>query len=166
MNTSRRTFIKTTGLTATALLGGLVRVEDGAAQGVAPQVSKSIQASVLTIGYEDEGNRRGFPIVLLHGFPDDVRAWDAVVPSPVEAGYRTLRPYLRGCGPTRFRNRSHPRMAEQAAIGQDVVDFADALGLQRFALVGYDWGGSVIPFQRSFEKIRAASTKSSASSAS
>jgi len=31
-------------------------------------------------------------------------------------------------------------MAEQAAIGQDVVDFADALGLQEFALAGFDWG--------------------------
>jgi pimeloyl-ACP methyl ester carboxylesterase len=32
-------------------------------------------------------------------------------------------------------------MAEQAAIGQDLVDFADALGLTRFAVAGYDWGG-------------------------
>jgi len=32
-------------------------------------------------------------------------------------------------------------MAEQAAIGQDVVDFADALHLPRFAVAGYDWGG-------------------------
>ena len=32
-------------------------------------------------------------------------------------------------------------MAEQAAIGQDLVDFADALGLARFAVAGYDWGG-------------------------
>jgi pimeloyl-ACP methyl ester carboxylesterase len=32
-------------------------------------------------------------------------------------------------------------MAEQAAIGQDLVDFADALKLPRFAVAGYDWGG-------------------------
>ena len=31
-------------------------------------------------------------------------------------------------------------MAEQAAIGQDVVDFAEALGLGQFALAGFDWG--------------------------
>jgi len=31
-------------------------------------------------------------------------------------------------------------MAEQAAIGQDVVDFADALGLDLYALAGFDWG--------------------------
>jgi pimeloyl-ACP methyl ester carboxylesterase len=32
-------------------------------------------------------------------------------------------------------------MAEQAAIGQDVIDLADALKIQRFAVAGYDWGG-------------------------
>ena len=31
-------------------------------------------------------------------------------------------------------------MAEQAAIAQDVVDFADALGLEQVALAGFDWG--------------------------
>jgi pimeloyl-ACP methyl ester carboxylesterase len=32
-------------------------------------------------------------------------------------------------------------MAEQAAIGQDLIDFADALHIARFAVAGYDWGG-------------------------
>jgi pimeloyl-ACP methyl ester carboxylesterase len=32
-------------------------------------------------------------------------------------------------------------MAEQAAIGQDLIDFADALHITRFAVAGYDWGG-------------------------
>ena len=83
----------------------------------------------------------GFPIILLHGFPDDVRAWDEVTPPLVKAGFRVLVPYLRGYGPTRFRDAAAPRMAEQAAIGQDVIDFADALRLPRFAVAGYDWGG-------------------------
>ncbi len=87
------------------------------------------------------GDPSGFPIILLHGFPDDVRAFDDVVPALTKAGHRALVPYLRGCGPTRFRDASAPRMAEQAAIGQDVIDFADALKLPRFALAGYDWGG-------------------------
>jgi pimeloyl-ACP methyl ester carboxylesterase len=49
--------------------------------------------------------------------------------------------YLRGYGPTRFLDPAAPRTAEQAAIGQDVIDFADALKLSRFAVAGYDWGG-------------------------
>jgi pimeloyl-ACP methyl ester carboxylesterase len=32
-------------------------------------------------------------------------------------------------------------VAEQAALGQDLIDFADALGIQQMALAGYDWGG-------------------------
>jgi len=80
-------------------------------------------------------------VILLHGFPDDVHAFDEVVPPLVKAGHRALVPYLRGYGPTRFRDPAAPRMAEQAAIGQDVIDFADALKLPRFALAGYDWGG-------------------------
>jgi pimeloyl-ACP methyl ester carboxylesterase len=106
-----------------------------------PGTRATVQTPVLSIGYEDSGDPRGFPIILLHGFPDDVRAFDEVVPPLTKAGHRALVPYLRGYGPTRFRDAAAQRMAEQAAIGQDVIDFADALKLQRFAVAGYDWGG-------------------------
>ena len=110
------------------------------AQGTGAAV-RTIDTDVLSIAYEDQGDPGAFPIILLHGFPDDVRAYDDVVPPLVRAGYRTLVPYLRGHGPTRFRDPGVPRMAEQAALGQDVIDFADALRLPRFAVAGYDWGG-------------------------
>ncbi len=99
-----------------------------------------VQTPVLNIGYGDHGNTSGFPIILLHGFPYDVRSWDGVVPLLIEAGYRVLVPYLRGYGPTSFISPDSPRMAEQAAIGQDLVDFAEALGIGEFAVAGFDWG--------------------------
>src|SRR5262249_31077031 len=110
------------------------------------------------IAYEDNGPTSGFPIILLHGFPDDVRAFDGVVPPLVKAGHRALVPYLRGYGPTSFRDPAAPRMAEQAAIGQDVLDFADVLKLDRFAVAGYDWGGraSAIAAALHPERVRAA----------
>ena len=111
------------------------------AQSGATPVAKSIQTPILNIGYEESGNPQGFPVILLHGFPDDVRAWDNVAPPLANAGHRVLVPWLRGYGPTRFRDAAAPRMAEQAAIGQDLIDFADALKLPRFAVAGYDWGG-------------------------
>jgi pimeloyl-ACP methyl ester carboxylesterase len=104
-------------------------------------MTKSIDTPTLSVGYEESGDPRGFPVIMLHGFPDDAHAYDEVAPPLAKAGYRTLVPYLRGYGPTRFRDAAAPRMAEQAAIGQDVIDFADALKLSRFAVCGYDWGG-------------------------
>jgi len=131
MNLTRRTF-------GAALGGALARARLGRAQ--APS-TETIQTPVLNLAYQDSGPRQGFPVILLHGFPDDVHAWDDVTPPLAKAGYRVLVPYLRGYGPTRFREPAAPRMAEQAAIGQDVIDLADALHLPRFAVSGYDWGG-------------------------
>jgi pimeloyl-ACP methyl ester carboxylesterase len=101
----------------------------------------SVRTPTLEIGYEAHGPARGLPIVLLHGFPDDVRAFDGVAPPLTSAGYRVLIPYLRGYGATRFLDAAAPRMAQQAAIGQDLLDFLDALGVTTAALAGYDWGG-------------------------
>jgi len=129
---SRRAFIGTA-------FAGLTGLRRASAQSAASSAARQIRTPILDIGYEDRG--QGFPIILLHGFPDDVRAFDEVAPPLVKAGFRVLVPYLRGYGPTRFRDTAAPRMAEQAAIGQDLIDFADALRLQRFAVAGYDWGG-------------------------
>jgi pimeloyl-ACP methyl ester carboxylesterase len=120
--------------------------------------SKTVRTPVLEIGYEESGNPRGVPIVLLHGFPDDVRAWDGVAPPLAAAGHRVLVPYLRGYGPTKFLDKSAPRMAEQAAIGQDLLDFADALHLDKFAVGGYDWGGRAASIVAALfpERVRAA----------
>jgi pimeloyl-ACP methyl ester carboxylesterase len=106
-----------------------------------PMTALSVRTPTLQIGYEAHGPVGGLPVVLLHGFPDDVRAFDGVTPALASAGYRVLVPYLRGYGPTRFLDDAAPRMAQQAAIGQDLLDFMDALGVATAALAGYDWGG-------------------------
>lgn len=131
---NRRRFLTRAGVGGAALLGGLAR-----AQGPA-QATKMAQTPVLDIGYEENGNPQGFPVILLHGFPDDAHAYDEVAPPLAKAGYRVIVPYLRGFGPTRLRDASTPKTGEQAAIGQDLIDFADALKLPRFALGGFDWG--------------------------
>jgi pimeloyl-ACP methyl ester carboxylesterase len=101
----------------------------------------TVRTPTLEIGYEEWGDAAGAPIVLLHGFPDDAHAWREVAPPLAARGGRVLAPYLRGYGPTRFLDATAPRMAQQAAIGQDLLDFLDALGIERAALGGYDWGG-------------------------
>ncbi len=101
----------------------------------------TVRTPTLEIGYEEHGPVTGPAVVLLHGFPDDVRTWDGVTGPLVADGCRVLVPYLRGYGPTRFLDPAAPRMAQQAAIGQDLLDLLDALGLERVSLAGYDWGG-------------------------
>ncbi|MCS5658486.1 MAG: alpha/beta hydrolase [Dehalococcoidia bacterium] len=105
-----------------------------------PSNVRFVQTPMLNIGYEEHGDASGFPIILLHGFPYDIRSFDGVIAPLVEAGHRVIVPYLRGYGPTSFLDPDAPRMAEQAAIGQDVVDLAAALGINRMALAGFDWG--------------------------
>ena len=96
---------------------------------------------VLDIAYEESGPADGRPVVLLHGFPDDIHAYDGVAPPLAGSGYRVIVPYLRGFGPTRFRNAATPRSGQQAALGHDLLGLIDTLDLRSPILAGYDWGG-------------------------
>jgi pimeloyl-ACP methyl ester carboxylesterase len=98
------------------------------------------ETSLLRVAYEVSGPAGGFPVILAHGWPDDVRTWDPVLPALHAAGYRAYVPWLRGYGPTRFLREDTFRSGELVALGQDLVEFAAALGLARHALVGHDWG--------------------------
>ena len=139
---NRRNFVRQgAGFTAAGLTAAYVGFPSAWAQSSSNSLTRQIETSALSIAYEEVGPSNGFPIILLHGFPDDVRAWDEISPPLTQAGYRVLVPYLRGYGPTRFLDAASPRMAEQAAIGQDLIDFTDALHITRFAVAGYDWGG-------------------------
>jgi pimeloyl-ACP methyl ester carboxylesterase len=95
----------------------------------------------MDIAYEATGLDGGTPVILLHGFPDDARAYDGCVGPLAEQGCRVLVPYLRGYGPTRFLDKATPRSGQQAALGADLHDFMDALGIEKAVLGGYDWGG-------------------------
>src|ERR1700730_1821601 len=96
---------------------------------------KYVRTGTLEIAYEDSGPVDGPPIFLLHGFPYDPRAYDGMVPPLVDAGYRTLVPYLRGYAPSRFLDPATPRSGQQAALAHDLVELMDALEIERAAHV-------------------------------
>lgn len=102
---------------------------------------KTVTTPVLEIAYRETGPAAGWPVVLSHGFPYDVGAYEDVAPLLAEAGARVIVPYLRGYGPTRFLSEKTPRSGEQAALGADLLALLDALDIERAVLAGYDWGG-------------------------
>ncbi len=102
---------------------------------------KHVRTATLDIAYEESGNPGGAPVVLLHGWPYDPRCYDDVVPPLVAAGCRVIVPYLRGFGATRFLSVDTLRSGQQAALGNDLRELLDALGIARATLAGYDWGG-------------------------
>ena len=102
---------------------------------------QTVRTPTLEIAYQESGPADGQPVILLHGWPSDPHDWDAVAPPLASHGFRVLAPWLRGYGPTRFLDAATPRSGQQAALGADVRDFMDALGIRNAWLAGYDWGG-------------------------
>jgi pimeloyl-ACP methyl ester carboxylesterase len=100
-----------------------------------------VRTPVLDFAYEHSGPGDGLPVMLLHGYPYDPRAFDEVAALLNAEGLRTIIPYLRGYGPTRFLSPDTPRSGQQAALGQDVLDLLDALQIRQAVLAGFDWGG-------------------------
>lgn len=103
--------------------------------------SGRVTTPVLDAAYEHAGEVGGTPVVLLHGFPYDVRVFDDVAGILAAEGAFVMAPYLRGFGTTRFRDDTTIRSGQQAALAQDLLEFMDALDIETAVLAGYDWGG-------------------------
>ena len=102
---------------------------------------KYINAGDLCIAYEESGNVDGTTIILLHGFPYDVRAYIDVTKLLLTESCRIIVPYLRGFGPTKFLSPDTIRSGQQAALANDLIALMNALSIQKAIVGGYDWGG-------------------------
>src|SRR4029079_15942804 len=101
----------------------------------------TVQVGGLRVGYERTGDGSGWPVVLLHGFPYDVRSYDRVAAILAAAGADVVVPYLRGYGPTTFVDPATLRSGQQAALAHDLRSLIEALELPRPIVAGFDWGG-------------------------
>jgi pimeloyl-ACP methyl ester carboxylesterase len=101
---------------------------------------KHIDAGVLNVAYAEAGLAEGPPVILLHGWPYDIHSFVDVAPALALAGYRVLVPYVRGYGATRFLSDQTFRNGQPAAVAVDVIDFMDALKIEKAILAGFDWG--------------------------
>ena len=103
----------------------------------------TVRTKLLEVAYRDDGPRSGHAVLLLHGWPDDASAWDAVIPVLNEAGLRTIAPTTRGFGETRFLSADTPRTGNTARLALDVIEMLDVLGVEKFSVAGHDWGANV-----------------------
>ena len=96
-----------------------------------------VEAAGLRFAYHEEG--KGPMVLLLHGFPDTARTWDAVRPAVAAAGFRAVSPYTRGYAPT-----SIPKVDafDADTLGRDALALIEALGEEKAIVVGHDWGAS------------------------
>lgn len=99
-----------------------------------------IDTPTLRIGYEELNRDGGRTAICIHGWPDSLRTWKTLSGRLADAGWRVLVPAVRGFAPTTFRDRATMRSGQLSALGCDVLDFIDALGLAQPALIGHDWG--------------------------
>ena len=79
-------------------------------------------------------------VILLHGFPESHRTWREVAPR-LENDFYLVMPDQRG-----FAGSDRPQEVDAYkadTLVSDVFALADALGIERFALVGHDWGGAI-----------------------
>ena len=91
-----------------------------------------------TFVFADEGE--GPLVVLLHGFPDTPHGWAPAAKALNAAGYRTVRPWLRGYHPeTLVPGRGY----DEISTAHDAIGLLDALGERRALIVGHDWGALI-----------------------
>ena len=94
----------------------------------------------VTLNVAIAGDPASPPVILLHGFPESHRTWREIAPR-LEDRFRLFMPDQRGFGAS-----DRPQEIEEyktELLVDDVFALADALGAEKFALVGHDWGGAI-----------------------
>jgi pimeloyl-ACP methyl ester carboxylesterase len=100
---------------------------------------RRVAANGLTFNLAEAGS--GPPVLLLHGFPDNWRLWRHQLAALAEAGHRVIAPDLRGFGET--DKPGEVADYKMRTLVGDAVALLDALGVDRAAVVGHDWGAGL-----------------------
>lgn len=80
------------------------------------------------------------PVILLHGFPESHRTWRDLAPLLADDLW-LIMPDQRGFGASDKPQEVEAYQSDKLIA--DLFALADALGLERFAVVGHDWGGAI-----------------------
>ena len=114
-----------------------------------PKYGPSVDSGSYVVDVKDKtfhilvegGQNKGPNIMLLHGFPESAMMWLDFMKSASANGYRVFAFDQRGYSPgARPTNREAYHID---SLVQDVINIADQLNLDKFHLVGHDWGSMV-----------------------
>lgn len=94
----------------------------------------------VTLNVALAGTEEAPPVILLHGFPESHRTWRELVPL-LSDKLRLVMPDQRGFGDSDRPQKVEAYQTEMLLA--DLFALAGALKLERFALVGHDWGGAI-----------------------
>jgi len=97
-------------------------------------------ATGITMNVALAGPEDAPAVILLHGFPESHRTWRALAPL-LSDKFRLIMPDQRGFGDSDRPQEVDAYQTE--TLLADLFALADALGIERFALVGHDWGGAI-----------------------
>ena len=103
-------------------------------------MERATLANGIELDFVDEGPRDAPALIFLHGFPESHRTWRHQV-AHLKDRFRCIAPDQRG-----YRGSSKPQEVDaytpDKLIG-DVFLLADALGIEKFTVLGHDWGGAI-----------------------
>jgi pimeloyl-ACP methyl ester carboxylesterase len=136
-------FVAAWGIAACSSEGTAPPRPDISSTGPTPAEIRSIEIPTGDLVFDAKvaGPEDGEAVFLLHGFPETSYEWRYALPELGKAGYRAIAPDQRGYSP-----RARPTEVSEYAVTtlvDDVIRMADALGIERFHVVGHDWGAAV-----------------------
>jgi pimeloyl-ACP methyl ester carboxylesterase len=115
---------------------------------MAPEATRTIAVDRLEVDVNGftfcaraAGPLDGRPIILLHGFPQTSWCWRHQLTALAREGFRAIAPDQRGYSPG-----ARPPAVDDYAMTKllaDLLALAEVFKMDRFDLVGHDWGGMV-----------------------
>jgi pimeloyl-ACP methyl ester carboxylesterase len=127
-----------------ALLLGFIymnKIVIGSNVGTLPAGYSLIEANGYAFSTKISGDKQDIPVILLHGFPESSVMWKKLMSDLNKIGYYTVAPDQRG-----YSYKARPDETAQYQISHlanDVIAIADSLGINKFHLIGHDWGSGV-----------------------
>ena len=102
--------------------------------------TSKITVSRGTFNVRDRGNKDGYPVVMLHGWPESSYCWEGIA-AFLNPKLRVIAPDLRGLGES--ERTLDVKAYQKIELAKDMIEVIDAFGINEFFLVGHDWGGIV-----------------------